>query len=753
MSEVLRSDLSFGVSDGSDFVQGQVLPSDVNVGTGDEPDGASLDPLAGGSANNKPIWSADHIAAYLNRTGGGWGTGANEMMTQGHDPMTITFGFHNDQDSLFDNGYVYASGGRLFGLAEYFNFSPFSEEQRDATREAIQYWDDLIAPHFVETDSYHADLNYANLASAPDTQAYSRIPTASLATTLGGQVAGIAGDVWVSASQASNFQLGVGGYGLNTLVHETGHSLGLSHPGAYNFGPGFSVTYGNGAEYAQDARNYTIMSYWNPRDLGSTSTGVPTRDFNWSIMQIAYGSTPMIHDILAVQNMYGADLTTRTGDTTYGFNSNADRDAFDFTKDAWPTMTIYDAGGNDTLDASGYAVTQVINLTPGSLSSIGGMTLEQAHADLSFDEVNANRAELGLPPVSQATYDANMAAFEADPEWRGRLTDNVGIAYGTIIENARGGSGNDMMIGNHVANVLDGNAGDDMLVGGLGNDTLNGGAGSDTASYAGATGSVIVNLTAGTALGADGNDTLSSIENVIGTAFNDTLIGNSGANTLNGGDGSDTVSYASASGAVNVNLATGSATGAGGHDALVSIENVVGSAYGDTITGDANVNVVQSGNGVDVVTLGGGNDIFVAELGTKLATKAGSFSWDVITDFDANGDDVIDLSGLGSFHFDGTSANKDAFDVTFKVYDSVNGAEHALGIDIHDLSGVGGPVTVVYGNIDGGSPDFAMVLLNTSGVDATDFVLSPQAQTTATATATAAAFHTASHVGDYLLAA
>jgi len=701
MSEVVRSDLSFDLSDGPDFVPTQVLPSDIDVGTGDDPDGASLDPLAGGSANGRPIWSAEQIAAYLNRTGGGWGTGANEMMTDGGDPMTITYGFHNDQQSLFDNGYVYSSGGRLFGLSEYFNFSPFSEAQRAATREAIQYWDDLIAPHFVETDSYHADLNYANLASAPGTQAYSRIPTHSLATTLGGQVAGIAGDVWVSASQASNFQLQPGGYGLNTLVHETGHSLGLSHPGAYNFGPGFSVTYGNGAEYAQDARNYTIMSYWNPRDMGSTSTGVPTRDFNWSIMQIAYGSTPMIHDILAVQNMYGADLTTRTDDTTYGFNSTAGRDAFDFTKDAWPTMTIYDAGGNDTLDASGYAVTQVIDLTPGSLSSIGGITLDQAHATLSFDQVNANRAELGLPPVSLATYTANMTALESNPEWLGRLTDNVGIAYGTIIENAKGGSGNDTMIGNDANNKLEGNAGNDSLFGHNGDDMLIGGLGNDS---------------------------------------------------LDGGAGVDTASYAAASGAVSVNLATGSATGAAGNDTLVSIENVVGSAFADRIVGDAGVNVVHSGNGVDVVTLGGGNDVFAAELGSKVATKTGAWSWDVITDFDANGDDVIDLSGLGSFDFIGSAANKGAFDVSFKVYDSLNGAEHALGIDIHSLAGVtvGGPVTIVYGNIDGGSPDFAMVLLNTSGVDATDFILGPQAQTAATA---AASFHVASHQADYLLAA
>ena len=100
-------------------------------------------------------------------------------------------------------------------------------------------------------------------------------------------------------------------------------------------------------------------------------------------------------------------------------------------------------------------------------------------------------------------------------------------------------------------------------------------------------------------------------------------------------------------------------------------------------------------------------------------------SVDIITDFDALGDDVVDLSGLGvAMTFRGTDANKNAGDLTYKTYTSVNGAEKALGIDIDGqpgASGVSGPVTVVYGNTDGGSADFAIILLNTSSVDAGDF--------------------------------
>src|SRR5204863_1372406 len=171
------------------------------------------------------------------------------------------------------------------------------------------------------------------------------------------------------------------------------------------------------------------------------------------------------------QTIYGADMTTRTGDTTYGFNSNAGRDSYDFTTTPAPIMTIWDAGGTDTLDASGYATSQIVDLREGALSSIGGVTIDTAP---SFAQVNANRAAVGLSAISLATYNGNMAALAANAVV-GRLTDNVGIAYGAIIENAVGGSGNDLLIGNNVDNILRANGGDDGLNGGAGNDTRDGG--------------------------------------------------------------------------------------------------------------------------------------------------------------------------------------------------------------------------------------------------------------------------------------
>ncbi|MBW3559331.1 MAG: M10 family metallopeptidase C-terminal domain-containing protein, partial [Proteobacteria bacterium] len=427
----------------------------------------SLDPQAGGVSETKPIWSPDQIAAHLNRTGLSWKPGAGNAVQSDGDQRVINFGFHESQATLAANGYRWLDPvtGRNTVWAEYNNFAPFSEAQRTAAREALQYWDDVIAVSLAESHIDQADIAFGNLASAPTTQAFAILPsndiyfnpdyTPEQNAANNAQVLDLAGDIWISASQASNSQLDEGGYGMHTLAHEIGHAIGISHPGRYNAAPGVSITYANNAEYAQDTRTYSVMSYFN----GTAAQGA--RHFDFRTSSTAYSATPLIHDIAAAQRIYGADMTTRTGDTTYGFNSNAARDAFDFVKTPAPVMAIWDAGGVDTLDASGFVTTQLIDLTPGSLSSIGGVTYDTAP---SFEQVNANRAAAGLPPVSRTNYDANMAALNANPVV-GRLLDNVAIAYGVTIENARGGSGSDTIIGNAANNQLFGNAGSDVLTG------------------------------------------------------------------------------------------------------------------------------------------------------------------------------------------------------------------------------------------------------------------------------------------------
>jgi Ca2+-binding RTX toxin-like protein len=124
------------------------------------------------------------------------------------------------------------------------------------------------------------------------------------------------------------------------------------------------------------------------------------------------------------------------------------------------------------------------------------------------------------------------------------------------------------------------------LTGGSGADTLIGGAGNDTLD------------------GRAGNDTLS------GLAGNDTLTGSSGDDRLSGGDGIDTASYATANSAVKVSLATTSSqkTGGAGTDTIDSIENLIGSAFNDELTGNAGANRISGGSGNDVLTGGAGVD-------------------------------------------------------------------------------------------------------------------------------------------------
>ncbi|MDR6290294.1 MULTISPECIES: hypothetical protein [Inquilinus] len=332
-----------------------------------------------------------------------------------------------------------------------------------------------------------------------------------------------------------------------------------------------------------------------------------------------------------------------------------------------------------------------------------------------------------------------------------RLTGGAGadtINGGKDIDSIDAGSDNDIVFGNNGNDVLYGGAGDDQLDGGGENDVLEGAAGADAlngddgidiASYASSAAGVTVNLATGVASGGDAQgDTLHLIENLVGSAVADTLTGDAnanalvggagddvlagggGADALKGGAGIDTANYAGSAAGVTVNLATGATSGGDAQgDTFSSIEQVLGSALGDALTGDANANTLWGGAGDDVLTGGGaadllkgggGNDTF-AYVSVTDSTVAGA-GRDTITDFSTG--DRIDLSAIDA---DGKPANGNS-SFTF-----------AAG----GLTGQAGEVAVValangyqgvYLDINGDkSPDSIIVVLSDHALAAADFVL------------------------------
>lgn len=264
-------------------------------------------------------------------------------------------------------------------------------------------------------------------------------------------------------------------------------------------------------------------------------------------------------------------------------------------------------------------------------------------------------------------------------------------------DNITTGSGDDTLIGGAGNDTLNSGAGLDLIEGGSGADNMNGGAGLDWLSYQNSTSAVNVNLATGVASGGHAQgDTITNFELVIGSSYNDTIIGDSNVNFLEGAAGADNliaggpqdfITFYTSPSAVNVNLGTG--VHSGGHatgDTYTNIYGVFGSAFNDNLTGDDQNNELWGAAGDDTLNGGDGNDILDGDVGNDninggsghdlILGGAGSDTMD-----GGDGIDLLDYSlsqsGVTVNLLTGIGSNGDAAGDTFTNIEDVYGSDFA----------------------------------------------------------------------------
>lgn len=378
------------------------------------------------------------------------------------------------------------------------SFKSLNEDQREAIYDWVAMYEDVSLLDMVELTGSENDKNATiRIAKSLET-AHAFFPD---------DIRVEAGDIWFNHDDYEEPTLG--NHTFVTFGHEIGHALGLEHGHEEN---GVSNVALN---YYRDSMEFSIMtyrSYVGEQIEEYNDEGYPNEDWG-------YAQSLMMYDIRAIQQMYGANFDTNSGDTIYRFSPSTGEMLVNGMGQGTPGdnrifRTIWDGDGIDTYNFDNYTTNLAIDLEPGGWS------------DLDVGGYN-QKADLG------DGHDARAHVFNA-------LT-----YYGdsrSLIENAVGGSGDDSITGNVKANTLIGAYGSDTVDGGFGEDLI---YGDNTDNYSwGDADDLYGGVDDDIIYGGGGNDSIegnSGIDLVDGQGGNDIVIGGSSTDTVDGGSGNDTL--------------------------------------------------------------------------------------------------------------------------------------------------------------------------------------------------------------------
>jgi hypothetical protein len=469
--------------------------------------------------------------------------------------------------------------------------------------------------------------------------------------------------------------LNAGGFDYITWLHETGHALGLAHPhdtgGGSTIFPGVTAEFDDYGDFDMNQGIFTTMTYNDGWVAGAGSHGLSTS------ANYGYQMTMMALDIAALQLMYGANTTYNNGNTNYYIDST--------NNIGTGYMCIWDAGGTDTIVGTGS---------------------QSVRIDL-------RSATLGL--------DANAGGFVSSVVSGPTIFAGLTIAAGVVIENARGSTGADTLIGNTSNNILNGLGGGDTMEGLAGNDTYYTDNALDAVTEAFDAGIDIVRSTVNWTLSSDVEKLyiLGSVVSATGNALSNFIYGNNAANTINGLAGADRL-FGYLGNDLYIVDSTGDlvyeTSAAGGTDTVqssvnhtlsVNVENLTltgstningtGNSSANTIIGNSNVNFIDGKAGNDTMTGAGGNDHFL------FSTALGVANIDTITDFSVPNDtirldDAIFLAlATGTLAAAAFHTGASAADTSDRIiYNSATGAV------LYDADGTGATIAQQFATVTAG---------------------------------------------------